>query len=173
MRLKITGRRINDLEILTHEQRQGWSGAGSGDGIFGNGRSFLRSWVRQGYELLFWSLTGLVPTVLEEPYLSPLNSRLDSAHVNLSAVGTSSGMCERLPTYFILRLWNNDKLLVAVSFASPFSYLVTKLSSFKYSTQIYYVGECGTYSQTKVQREIKYSEDAVLNNSIDMVLLRS
>jgi hypothetical protein len=116
MQLKVTERRINDLEILTHGKRQGWSGAGSGDGSFGKGRSFLRSWVRQGHELLFPSLTDLVPTVLEEPHLSPLNSRLDSAHVNLFAISTSSGMCERLPTSFILRLWNNYKFLVTIFF---------------------------------------------------------
>jgi len=104
MRLKVTGRRINDLEILTHGKQQGWSRAGSDDGIFGNKRSFLRSRVLQGYELLFSSLTDLVPTGLDEPYLSPLNRRLDSAHVNLSAVSTNSGMCERLPISFILRL---------------------------------------------------------------------
>jgi len=65
MRLKVTGRRINDLEILTHGKRQGWSEAGSDDGIFGNGRNFLRIWVRQGYELLLSSLIDLVPAVLE------------------------------------------------------------------------------------------------------------
>jgi len=60
MRFKVTGRRVNDLEILPHRKRQGWSGAGSGDGIFGNRRVFLRSRVRQGYELLFSSSTDLV-----------------------------------------------------------------------------------------------------------------
>jgi len=104
MRLKVTGRKINDLEILTNGKRQVWSGAGSGDGIFGNRRSFLRNSVRQGYELLLSSLNDIVSTVLEEPYHSPLNSHLDSAHVNLSAVSTSSGMCGRLPTSFILGL---------------------------------------------------------------------
>jgi hypothetical protein len=38
---------------------------------------------------------------------------------------------------------------------------------------MYYVGECGMLSYTNVQREIKYSEDTVLNNSTDMVLLRN
>jgi hypothetical protein len=83
-RLKATGRRINDLEILNHGKRQGWNRAGSGEGIFGNRRGFFRSRARHGYELLLSSLTDLVPTVLEEPYLSPPNSRLDSAHVNVS-----------------------------------------------------------------------------------------
>jgi hypothetical protein len=144
MRLKATGRRINDLQILTQGKRQGWSGAGSGDGIFGSRRCFLRSRVRQGYELLLSSLTDLVPTVLEEPYLSPLNNRLDSAHVNLSAGSMSSGMCDRLLPLLFCDYDTTINFLLVFFFASPFSDLVTKLTCFNYSTQIYYVGECGT-----------------------------
>lgn len=96
MRLNVTGIRNNDLEILTYGKLQGWSGAANG--IFGKRWRFLRSRVRQGYELLLSSLTDLVSAFLEEHTSHLYNRRLDSAHVNLAAVSTSSGMCERLPT---------------------------------------------------------------------------
>jgi hypothetical protein len=74
--------------------RQAWSDSGVADKRAGP----LRAGMRAGYELPLFYATHFVLKFSEEVFLSHLVHWFSSAHVNLSIVSTTSGMCERLFT---------------------------------------------------------------------------